>query len=77
MGTIGGKMGCGAALVAGFLVSAPLMFLNFYGDCAGEPACNDGEGLRFLMVACITAAVAAAAGFGVRALVNSVAGHGE
>lgn len=74
MGTIGGKVGCGSALVAGILAFAPLMFISFYGDCAGEPACHEGESLRFLIVAGIAAAVAAAVGLGVRALVNCLAG---
>ena len=77
MGTIGGKVGCGAALVAGLLVFGPLMFVNFYGDCAGVPGCHDGEDLRFLMIIGIVAAVAATAGLGVRALVNRLAGRGE
>lgn len=74
MGTIGGKAGCAAALVAGLLVFAPLMFLNFYGDCAGEPRCGEGEGLRFLLVVAVVAAVAAATGIAVRTFVNWLAG---
>lgn len=72
MGTVGGKVGCGAALVAGLPVFALLMFMNFYGDCAGDPRCHEGEGLRFLIVLGSVSAVAAAAGFGVRFVVNKL-----
>lgn len=76
MGTVGGKVGCGAALVAGLLAFAPLMFWNFYGDCGPDPdpRCGQGEDLRFLIVLAIVAAVAAAVGFGVRFVVNWWAG---
>jgi hypothetical protein len=77
MGTIGGKIGCGAALVAGLLAFAPLMFMSFYGDCAGGPGCHDGEDVRFLLILGAAAAVAAGAGFGVRWLVNRLAGPGQ
>ena len=74
MGTIGGKVGCGAALVAGLPVYGLLMFMNFYGDCAGDPRCHDGEGLRFYLILAAVAAVAAAVGLGVRFVVNRLAG---
>jgi hypothetical protein len=74
MGTVGGKVGCGAALVAGLLAFGPLLFMSFYGDCGGEASCTEGDGVCFLMVAGIVAAVAAAAGFATRFAVNKLAG---
>lgn len=70
MGTVGGKVGCGAALVAGLPAFGLLMFTNFYGDCAGDPRCHEGEDLRFLLILAAVAVVAAVAGFGVRFVVN-------
>ena len=76
MGTIGGKMGCAAALMAGLPVFGLLMFLNFYPTCGPDagPGCGAGDGLRFLIVAGIAGAVAAAAGLGARFLVNRLSG---
>jgi hypothetical protein len=76
MGTVGGKVGCGAALVVGLPLFGLLMFLNFYPTCgpADGPGCGEGDGLRFLIVLGIVAAVAAAVGLGVRFLVNRLAG---
>lgn len=74
MGTVGGKVGCGAALVAGLPVFGLLMFMNFYGDCAGGPGCGAGDGLRFSLILAAVAAVAAVVGFGVRFVVNRLSG---
>lgn len=76
MGTIGGKVGCGAALVVGMPLLGLLMFLALYPTCgpADGPRCGEGDGLRFLIVLGIVAAVAAAVGLGVRFLVNRLAG---
>jgi hypothetical protein len=74
MGTIGGKVGGGAALVAGMLGFPPLMFWNFYGDGTADPRRVEGEGIAFLIVPGSVAAVAAAVGSGVRFVVDRMAG---
>lgn len=76
MGTLGGKVGCGAALVVGLPVFALLGFLALYPACGPNdgPRCGEGDGLRLLIVVAIGAAVAAAAGLGVRFVVNRLTG---
>ncbi|HEX8643544.1 MAG TPA: hypothetical protein VF702_06480 [Allosphingosinicella sp.] len=73
MGTIGGKIGCAAAAAIGVPLFVLLGFLRFYGDCLDEPACHDGEGVAWLAIIGVTAAAAAAIGFGVRSIVNRLA----
>ncbi len=73
MGTLGGKIGCAAATLAGLPLFAFLWFISFYGSCGEVEACHSGEGARALLIFLATAAIAVAVGLATRMLVNRLA----
>lgn len=68
-GTAGGKCGCAAAALIGFVL-LPILGLFFMGDCEPREQCHGGGGALLFGGLFAIAAVASAAGLGVRSLVN-------
>lgn len=69
-GTTGGKLGCLASALVGLPLLAILGFLSFYGHCAQNDPCRDGQGVRALLVCSVVAIVATVVGLTVRSFVN-------
>jgi hypothetical protein len=73
MGTVGGKVGLVAGIIAGALATLPIIRLVL-GRCFFEQGCGDREAIGLIAVGVGSLAVAAAVGLVVRLAANSVFG---
>jgi hypothetical protein len=67
--TAGGKWGCGLAALVGLPLLGFVILLGALGDCVPDAACHHDLDWQLIVAAL---AVAAAVGFGSRALINAI-----